>query len=105
MKITDRSYWNETIELDGNDFRRCTFTECKLVLRARWGVTMLECTFENCEWSFAGAAALVIKFLRSISDSPGDYGPTLLLSMFTALRPMLKEDVLAKLFPDETTRS
>jgi hypothetical protein len=62
----DRTFTNETVVLDGNDYRNCTFTDCVIVFRATAVVSMNGVTTNNCRWTFEGAAELTVKFMTAL---------------------------------------
>jgi hypothetical protein len=59
------TFTNETVVLDGNDYRNCTFTNCELVFRGTASVSLNGVT-ANCRWTFEGAAGLTVKFMTAL---------------------------------------
>jgi transcriptional regulator with XRE-family HTH domain len=97
MKITNQEFVNDDVEIDGNSFEGCTFRKCKMIFRARAGVSMSQCGFFDVEWVFLDSAQLTASFLRVLTDGGGDYGRSLLVNTFPALREWIKAECLAKL--------
>ena len=60
------TFINETVVLDGNDYRNCTFTNCELVFRGTASVSLNGINFENCRWTFDGPAGLTINFMTAL---------------------------------------
>lgn len=52
--------------LDGNKYRACTFTNCRLVFRGGQPPTLVGCGFTGCTWVFEDAAARTLQFLRGM---------------------------------------
>jgi hypothetical protein len=65
MHFEDRVFEQETVTLDGNSFIRCKFLECTLEFSAVAGVRLDDCLFRACEWSFIGAAGVMLNFLEA----------------------------------------
>ncbi len=61
-----RTFTNETVVLDGSDYRDCTFTDCVIVFHGTAAVSMNGVTTNNCRWTFEGAAGLTVKFLTAL---------------------------------------
>ena len=60
------TFTNETVVLDGNDYRNCTFTDCVIVFRGTAAVSMNGVTTNNCRWTFEGPASLTIEFMTAL---------------------------------------
>ncbi len=60
------TFTNETVVLDGNDYRNCTFTDCVIVFRGTAAVSLNGVTANNCRWTFEGAAGLTVKFMTAL---------------------------------------
>ena len=60
------TFTNQSVVLDGNDYRTCTFTNCELVFRGTASVSLHEVTANDCRWTFAGAAGMTIKFMTAL---------------------------------------
>jgi hypothetical protein len=60
------TFTNQSVVLDGNDYRTCTFTNCELVFRGTASVSLHGVTANNCRWTFAGAAGMTIKFMTAL---------------------------------------
>ena len=60
------AFSNETVVLDGNDYRNCTFVDCVIVFRGTAAVSLNGVTTNNCRWTFEGAAGLTVKFMTAL---------------------------------------
>jgi hypothetical protein len=97
MRIRNQSFENERVELDGNAFESCTFTNTHLVFQGTGPVSLVDCAFaDNIQWEFTGPAANTMQFLKLLVESSGDYGKALILQTFPPLKDMVKPEFLAK---------
>jgi hypothetical protein len=53
---------NETVELDGQTFRDCTFDTCVLIYRGGQPPEISNCLFPKCEWRLEDAADRTLDF-------------------------------------------
>ena len=60
------AFSNETVVLDGNEYRNCTFTDCEIVFNATAPVSLHGINFISCQWTFDGPAGLTIDFMTSL---------------------------------------
>ena len=97
MKVRNQEFNGDDIELDGNAFEGCIFRKCRMQYRGKAGVVLVECVFEDVEWSFQDAAQITAGFLRVLTDTTGDYGRSLLVNSFPCLREWLKPEHYEKL--------
>ena len=59
-------FTSRVIELDGNEYANCTFTNCRLVYRGGPVPGLVTCRFDRCAWEFQDAAARTVEFLRGL---------------------------------------
>ncbi len=64
MFVTGKKFRDVTLQLDGNSFKGCTFTNCQLVFSAITSVGFDECDFKDVSWSFQGPASNAVAFMR-----------------------------------------
>ena len=62
----DETFTNQTVVLDGNDYRNCTFTNCEIVFNGTASVSLKGISFNNCQWTFDGPAGLTINFMTAL---------------------------------------
>jgi hypothetical protein len=60
------TFTNQTVVLDGNDYRNCTFTNCEIVFNGTASVSLNGISFNNCQWTFDGPAGLTINFMTAL---------------------------------------
>ncbi len=60
------AFEGKNIVLDGGSFYACQFNRCKLIYNGMMAVTFDECSFDNCEWQFAGPALNTIGFMQAL---------------------------------------
>lgn len=82
-------YNNETFHqsehaLDGNAYLACVFEGCTLIYRGYDGVTLTDCTFNACKWTFDGPASNTMRFLAGLYGLPG--GQELVEHTFASIR-------------------
>lgn len=98
MRIKNQTFEeSDTVDLDGNAFEGCTFNNSRMVFRALAAVSFVNCRFKDVRWEFNGPAALTMMFIKTLTESAGDYGLGLLVNTFPALKDSLKPEVVAKL--------
>jgi hypothetical protein len=64
MRLEDKILDGEVVALDGNEYIRCTFTECRFTFGATAPFALDQCRFTECTWAFVGAAAFTVKFMK-----------------------------------------
>ena len=69
MRFENQTFKSQAVELDFNQFVRCHFENCNIVVRGLSQLSYMECTFDACNFHFDGPAALVIGILRDLHAS------------------------------------
>ena len=59
-------FTNESVSLDGNVYKGCTFTDCELLIGASAPFSLADNHVTDCHWTFTGAAALTLTILASL---------------------------------------
>ena len=68
--IVGRRFEGERVPLGGAGFERCAFVRCELVYDGR-PTRLVDNTFEDCRWSFEGAAGDTLQFVAALCrDDP-----------------------------------
>ncbi len=68
--IVGRRFEGERVLLGGAGFERCAFVRCELVYDGR-PTKLIDNTFEDCRWSFEGAAGDTLQFVAALCrDDP-----------------------------------
>src|SRR5438045_1832434 len=65
-KISNSTFVDETVHLDGVVYERCTFTRCMVVYSATTPIGLIANRFDACVFSFAGAAAETLAFMKAL---------------------------------------
>lgn len=86
MKFENKSFNDEEVRLDSNEFTNCTFTNCNMVYGGTGTVVMSGCTFNNLKWTFTDAAANTIQFMTAMYQGAGAGGKQLIESTFNNIR-------------------
>ena len=63
------TFSNETVVLDGNDYRNCTFDNCEIVFNGTDSVSLFGINFNDCRWTFDGPAGRTIDFMTALYQS------------------------------------
>lgn len=75
--IADRSFIDETVDVDGKEFHRCTFERCVLIFHGREVFSTIECRLENGNtFELADSANIVIQQFRLFLSYGGIFGDT-----------------------------
>jgi hypothetical protein len=69
--IANQNFFRQDVLVDGEHFRNCQFTECRIVFRATAPVEFEECVFTQCEWVFDGPAKQTLFYLSALATSLG----------------------------------
>jgi hypothetical protein len=96
MRIVDRTFIGSFVELDGNEFERCTFIQSKLVFSATASVSFESCVFDRCEWVFDGPAETMLFFLSALYRGLGPEGERLVEAIFESIRSGTVGDKITK---------
>jgi hypothetical protein len=102
LKISGSKFSNQEIDLDGNEFDGCTFTNCRLKFSARQPFSATKCEFLNVKWVFGGPAAATLGLIEKLIETNPDYGRSVLVSAFPQLLEWLSEDARARVLPHES---
>jgi hypothetical protein len=89
MRFEDRRYGNELINLNGNDFRRCTFEGSEMIFNGVGPVGLVDCNFINCRWKFEGPASDTVAFMKELYATGGG-GKELIVATFNNIAPSMK---------------
>jgi hypothetical protein len=65
----DSSFEGQTIVLDGNEYLRCRFLHCRVVV-TRGNFSLSECTFDTCNFEFGGEAENIRTLVISLRNQP-----------------------------------
>lgn len=104
MHITDQTFTNDEIQLDGNRFEHCTFRGCRMIFKAEAPVGLVHCHFENVSWHFIGAASLASDFIKGMTEATGDYGKALLINTFPAIKDWIIPEIRERFSPSPADR-
>ena len=66
-----KEYADTSIELDGNKYKRCKFTNCTLIYNGGQPPALVDNSFVACRWEFTAAAARTITFLSGLYRGGG----------------------------------
>ena len=63
MWVENQTFTDQSVKLDFNRWRGCTFEHCEIVVE--YGVYDLEfCNFQNCKFTAAGRAEAIMKLFK-----------------------------------------
>jgi hypothetical protein len=83
--FAERQFQDETVVLDGNEYRACQFHKCRMVYRGGEFSQLIDCNCSECVWGFEDAAGRTIAFMRAIYHS-GSGGKELIEGTFKSIR-------------------
>ena len=84
-KHNQKTYRDQTVVLDGNEFDQCVFENCTLEYQGVKVVNLSGSTLNNCQWSFKGPAANAVQFMSAMYQS-SPQGALLIESTFNTIR-------------------
>ncbi|WP_083870923.1 hypothetical protein [Marinobacter santoriniensis] len=86
IKNIANSYRGGTVQLDNNSFTACTFDNCALEFGGTGPVELNECSFNNVQWIFTGAAKNTLNFLHGMYSGMGEGGRQIVEATFDNIR-------------------
>jgi hypothetical protein len=69
--ISDRTIREQTVTIDGTEFRNCKFVGCRFSYSGG-DFAIVDCAAEGCSYDFFGPASRTIAFLRHLGVLPKD---------------------------------
>lgn len=66
MKYSNKTFREETVDLDGNEYIHCTFERCKLMYLGGLIPRLDTCHFDSSPFMFEKGAGNTIEFLREL---------------------------------------
>jgi hypothetical protein len=66
MKHQNKTFKDETVELDGNEFIGCTFQRCQLIFNGERLPRFDTCSFDLSPFNFQKGAGNALHFLRDL---------------------------------------
>lgn len=82
----EETFIDQTIVLDGVQYDRCRFIECRMVYRGSDDVLITDCSYLQCEWVFEGAADRTLLYLDALYHGFGGDGKNLVEAIFDSIR-------------------
>lgn len=68
----DTTFESQRVDLDGNEYERCTFRSCELVYSGGVPPVLVDNTMSGCQWQFDGAAGRTIAFMQALYHGGGE---------------------------------
>jgi hypothetical protein len=87
-----KTFENENVILDGNEYVGCTFSNCELVYGASGDVRIVKSKTLDCHWTFIGAAAKTMRFLGGMYQLGPDM-QRLVDQSFEFIRGSVSDDI------------
>jgi|SRR5215204_4790012 len=85
-QVTGQVFTNQSIPVDGYTFTECRFEGCQIVFAASAPVNFDKCIFQQCDWSFIGAADLMLRYLAALYGGLGPPGQEIVEMVFESVR-------------------
>jgi len=86
MRYVGQTFEQMQVNLDGNQFERCTFIRCRIVYTAAGTFAIDGCTFTTCDWQFDGPAERTLYYLSALYRGLGPQGQELVEAIFRQIR-------------------
>jgi len=71
MRISNYEFKDQIIILDANEFEKCSFDNCRLIVQGFGGFKLIECKRDNCKFEFAGPAAMTLNIMGNLYHQGG----------------------------------
>lgn len=72
MEVNGGVMSNTHVQVDGITYKNVIFNNCTMVYTGSGGAMgFIGCTFNNCNWQFAGPAGNALQFIKDLMDQPG----------------------------------
>lgn len=84
--VADQTFENMTLFVDGIRYERCHFVKTQFVYAAEKEADFIGCTFEDCSWTFDGAAERMIGFLSTLQERVIPDGPRIVHGVFHSIQ-------------------
>ena len=68
-QFTDCKFEGTTVVLDGNEYMRCQFDHCRIVV-TRGNFSLRNCGFDSCTFDFGGEAANIRDLVLGLVNQP-----------------------------------
>lgn len=86
IKNISNTYRGGKVQLDNNSFTACTFDSCVLEFGGTGPVELNDCSFNNVQWVFTGAAQNTLNFLHGMYHGMGEGGRQIVETTFDNIR-------------------
>lgn len=86
MKHVGEHIANRVVRLDGEEFHGCSFQTCTLEIGGATDILLAGCTFTDCRWVFADAAATTIAIMARLYAGMIPDGDTLVEQVVAPIR-------------------
>ena len=71
--IENESFINQDIELDGNGYENCSFTNCNFIFRGNAAFGLSNPTLNNVTMAFTDGAALTVQAFNQLYKAGGSF--------------------------------
>lgn len=82
----NKSFADDTVELDNNTYQNCKFARCTLNYRGLGQVEIAGCSFEEPRFVFLDAAQRTLGFMNALYNGAGAGGKQLIEATFNNMR-------------------
>lgn len=73
-EFKDCTFEFQTVRIDQGRYKDCLFKSCTIEYGGEGPISLVGCTFNDCNWKLVGAARNTIAFLRAMYTGMGDFG-------------------------------
>lgn len=86
IKNISNTYNGGKVQLDNNSFTKCNFNNCIMEFGGVGAVELNDCSFNNVQWVFTGAAQNTLNFLHGMYNGMGEGGKQIVEATFDNIR-------------------
>jgi len=86
MRYEEKTFKNEELRLDGNEYANCSFASCSLFYGGSDAVAFSNCRFDQCQWAFVDSASNTLRFMAGLYHGLGQGGRDLIEQLFENIR-------------------
>lgn len=85
-KIFNSTFRSQVVRIDEHEYDGCTFYSCIVEYGGMGPISLVNCTFDQCNWKLVGAAHNTIMFLRTMYSDMGEFGEMMVDSTFNSIK-------------------
>lgn len=92
MEYQDQTLVDTRVQVDGNKYSNCRFDRCAITFCGGAIPHIMDCTFNDCSWSFEDAAERTLQFMNLLYHGTGDHGRELIERTIEMIRQPMRSN-------------